>query len=217
VAEADHAVKFQKEEKRTVEVCTPAEELAKPRENPFGATTAIEARVSSSATTRINKTDRYSESRKMAWVASVGTKPRSTHASSSTPPAYTDRFGQLTDDDVLPPSSSHEAPDDSRSVGMKQMPQSGHAVGCRHQGPILLHDQAPYPAKRSQYSQSAAIPVYCGERFGVPVGYSDDTKWGSPRLRFVQRIGAAMVETPNHARRRHVGRIKRQRRATGPD
>src|ERR1700749_4490070 len=67
VAAGCDAVKFQK---RTVEVVYTAEELAKPRENPFGATNGDLKRGLEFGQDAYRNIDRYCRDKKVAWFAS---------------------------------------------------------------------------------------------------------------------------------------------------
>ena len=82
------AVKFQK---RTVDVVYSAEELAKPRESPFGETNGDLKRGLEFGQAEYEQIDRYCRRKRMRGRRPVGTRHRSTSSTSSTRPSTRSR------------------------------------------------------------------------------------------------------------------------------
>src|SRR6478736_8687935 len=97
VAEAD-AVKFQK---RTVEVVYTAEELAKPRENPFGPTNGDLKRGLEFDEPAFRAIDAYCKAKGIAWFASCWDEASVDFIDRFNPPAYKIASASLTDDGLL--------------------------------------------------------------------------------------------------------------------
>jgi N-acetylneuraminate synthase len=187
VAEAD-AVKFQK---RTVEVVYSAEELAKPRENPFGTTNGDLKRGLEFGQDAYQHIDRYCREKKVAWFASCWDEASVDFMEQFNPPAYKIASASLTDDNLLRHHRATKRPM-IVSVGMSTMAQVDHAVevlGTKDL--ILLHTTSAYPAKIADLNLRM-IPVL-RERYGVPVGYSGH-EVGLASSYAAVALGAAMVE-----------------------
>ena len=98
VAAGCDAVKFQK---RTVEIVYTAEELAKPRENPFGTTNGDLKRGLEFGHDEYRLIDRYCREVKMPWLASCWDEPSVDFIDQFNPPCYKIASASLTDDKLL--------------------------------------------------------------------------------------------------------------------
>lgn len=187
VAEAD-AVKFQK---RTVEVVYSAEELQKPRENPFGATNGHLKRGLEFGQDAYQHIDRYCREKKVAWFASCWDEASVDFMEQFNPPAYKIASASLTDDNLLRHHRATKRPM-IVSVGMSTLAQVDHAVEVLGTHDlILLHTTSAYPAKIADLNLRM-IPVL-RERYGVPVGYSGH-EVGLATSYAAVALGAAMIE-----------------------
>jgi len=187
VAEAD-AVKFQK---RTVDVVYTADELAKPRENPFGTTNGDLKRGLEFGQDAYQHIDRYCREKKVAWFASCWDEASVDFMEQFNPPAYKIASASLTDDHLLRHHRATKRPM-IVSVGMSTLAQVDHAVevlGTRDL--IILHTTSAYPAKIADLNLRM-IPVL-RERYGVPVGYSGH-EVGLATSYAAVALGAAMIE-----------------------
>lgn len=187
VAEAN-AVKFQK---RTVEVVYSADELLKPRENPFGATNGHLKRGLEFGLDAYRNIDGYCREKNIAWFASCWDQASVDFIEQFEPPAYKIASASLTDDDLLKHHRQTKRPL-IVSVGMSTMAQVDHAVSVLGTSDlILLHTTSAYPAKIADLNLRM-IPVM-RERYGVPIGYSGH-EVGLATTYAAVALGAAMVE-----------------------
>jgi N-acetylneuraminate synthase len=186
-AEAD-AIKFQK---RTVDVVYSADELAKPRENPFGPTNGHLKRGLEFGQDQYQNVDRYCKEKSIAWFASCWDEASVDFMEQFNPPAYKIASASLTDDHLLKHHRATKRPM-IVSVGMSTIAQVDHAVEVLGtQDLILLHTTSAYPAKIADLNLKM-IPVL-RERYGVPVGYSGH-EVGLATSYAAVALGAAMIE-----------------------
>ena len=186
-AEAD-AIKFQK---RSVDVVYTAEELAKPRENPFGPTNGHLKRGLEFGQDQYQNIDRYCKEKGIAWFASCWDEASVDFMEQFNPPAYKIASASLTDDNLLKHHRATKRPM-IVSVGMSTIAQVDHAVHVLGtQDLILLHTTSAYPAKIADLNLRM-IPVL-RERYGVPVGYSGH-EVGLATSYAAVALGAAMIE-----------------------
>jgi N-acetylneuraminate synthase len=186
-AEAD-AIKFQK---RSVDVVYSAEELAKPRENPFGPTNGHLKRGLEFGQDAYQNIDRYCKDKNIAWFASCWDEASVDFMEQFDPPAYKIASASLTDDILLRHHRNTKRPL-IISVGMSTLAQVDHAVSVLGTGDlIILHTTSAYPAKISDLNLRM-IPVL-RERYGVPVGYSGH-EVGLATSYAAVALGACMIE-----------------------
>jgi N-acetylneuraminate synthase len=167
VAAGCDAVKFQK---RSVDVVYSAEELAKPRENPFGPTNGDLKRGLELDFYDYQEIDAYCRASKITWFASCWDEQSVDFMERFSPPCYKIASASLTDDNLLRHTRGMGKPV-LLSTGMSTLDQIDHAVsvlGTEHL--ILLHACSTYPAYYEELNLRA-IPLLSG-RYGVPVGYS---------------------------------------------
>jgi N-acetylneuraminate synthase len=167
VAAGCDAVKFQK---RTVDVVYSAEELAKPRESPFGTTNGDLKRGLELDYYDYQEIDAFCRSSKIQWFASCWDEASVDFIDRFNPTCYKIASASLTDDNLLRHTRAKGRPI-VLSTGMSTLEQIDHAVEVLGKDDlILLHACSTYPAYYNELNLKA-IPVM-RERYGVPVGYS---------------------------------------------
>jgi N-acetylneuraminate synthase len=161
------AVKFQK---RTVEVVYTPEELAKPRESPFGETNGDLKRGLEFGQAAYEEIDAYCRDKGIAWTASCWDEASVDFIDRFDPPFYKIASASLTDDALLRHTRSKGKPI-VLSTGMSTLDQLDHAVDVLGRNDlVLLHCCSTYPAQYPELNLKV-IPVL-RERYGVPIGYS---------------------------------------------
>jgi len=167
VAAGCDAVKFQK---RTVDVVYSAEELAKPRESPFGATNGDLKRGLELDYYDYQEIDAFCRASKIAWFASAWDEQSVDFINRFNPPCFKIASASLTDDNLLRHTRATGRPV-ILSTGMSTLDQIDHALDVLgRDNLILLHACSTYPAYYEELNLRA-IPLM-RERYGVPVGYS---------------------------------------------
>jgi N-acetylneuraminate synthase len=182
------AVKFQK---RTVDVVYTPQELAKPRESPFGETNGDLKRGLEFGPEQYAEIDRYCRELKMPWFASCWDEASVDVIDRFGPPCYKIASASLTDDNLLRHTRAKGKPV-ILSTGMSSLEQIDRAVEVlgRHDL-ILLHATSTYPAYYEELNLRA-IPAL-EKRYGVPVGYSGH-ETGLPSSVAAVALGACCVE-----------------------
>lgn len=182
------AVKFQK---RTVDVVYSADELARPRESPFGSTNGDLKRGLEFGDDQYRVIDEYCRSKNIAWFASCWDEASVDFMERFEPPCYKIASASLTDDALLRHHKRTGRPI-VISSGMSTLAQVDHAMEVLGtDGVVLLHTTSAYPAKHQDLNLKM-IPVL-RERYGVPVGYSGHEVGLATTLAAVA-LGACMVE-----------------------
>jgi len=167
VAAGCDAVKFQK---RSVEVVYSAEELARPRESPFGATNGDLKRGLEFGADQYAEIDRYCAGANIMWFASCWDEASVDVIEQFKPPCYKIASASLTDDQLLRHHRKTGRPL-ILSTGMSTLEQIDHSVEVSGQRDlVLLHTTSTYPSELGELNLRA-IPTL-RERYGVPVGYS---------------------------------------------
>lgn len=183
-----NAVKFQK---RTVEVVYTAEELAKPRESPFGDTNGALKRGLEFGREQYEEIDAYCKSLNICWFASCWDERSVDFIARFNVPCFKIASACLTDDDLLRYTRAAGKPL-ILSTGMSTLEEIDHAVevlGSRDL--VLLHACSAYPAYYDELNLRM-IPAL-RERYGVPVGYSGH-ETGIPSSVAAVVLGACCVE-----------------------
>jgi N-acetylneuraminate synthase len=161
------AVKFQK---RTIDIVYSPEELARPRENPFGPTNGDLKRGLEFGEDEYAEIDRYCKSKDILWFASCWDELSVDFMERFDPPCYKIASASLTDDHLLRHHRKTRRPI-IVSTGMSTPDQIDHAVEVLgHQDLILLHATSTYPSKVEELNLRV-IP-HMRERYGIPIGYS---------------------------------------------
>lgn len=161
------AVKFQK---RTVDVVYTADELAKPRENPFGPTNGDLKRGLEFNAAQYAEIDEYCKQVGIPWFASCWDEASVDFIDAFNPPCYKIASASLTDDALLRHTRATGRPI-IMSTGMSTLAQVDHAVEVLGtQDLVLMHTCSAYP---STYADLNLRTIHTlAERYGVPVGYS---------------------------------------------
>ncbi|MDP2167680.1 MAG: N-acetylneuraminate synthase family protein [Thermodesulfovibrionales bacterium] len=161
------AVKFQK---RTVEVVYSAEELAKPRENPFGLTNGDLKRGLEFGQKQYSEIDKYCRQKGIAWTASCWDEGAADFMEKFNLPFYKIASASLTDDNLLKHHRKYGKPI-ILSTGMSDLKLIEHAVGVLGKRDlIILHCTSTYPSKPEELNLRGIQTL--SERFGIPIGYS---------------------------------------------
>jgi N-acetylneuraminate synthase len=188
VAAGCGAVKFQK---RTVDVVYSAAELARPRENPFGATNGDLKRALEFGEDHYRRIDAYCKEKRIAWFASPWDEASVDFLEAFDVPCYKIASASLTDDQLLRHVRATKKPV-ILSTGMSTMAQIDHAVGVLgSKDLVILHATSTYPANYDELNLKV-IPVLA-KRFGVPVGYSGHETGIASSVAAVV-LGASMIE-----------------------
>lgn len=183
-----NAVKFQK---RTVDVVYTADELAKPRENPFGPTNGDLKRGLEFGRDQYQNIDQYCREKNIAWFASCWDEASVDFMEQFAPPAYKIASASLTDDGLLRHHRKTGRPI-IISTGMSTMAQVDHAVEVLGtEQLVILHTTSAYPAKIQDLNLKL-IPALRA-RYGVPVGYSGH-EVGLATSYAAAALGACMIE-----------------------
>jgi N-acetylneuraminate synthase len=167
VAAGCDAVKFQK---RSIEVVYSAEELARPRESPFGVTNGDLKRGLEFGADQYAEIDRYCASKNIIWFASCWDEASVDLIEQFKPPCYKIASASLTDDHLLRHHRKTGRPL-IISTGMSTLEQIDHSVEVLgRRDLILLHATSTYPSEVTELNLRA-IPRM-SERYGIPIGYS---------------------------------------------
>lgn len=182
------AVKFQK---RTIEIVYTAEELAKPRENPFGETNGHLKRGLEFGLEQYRKINEFCEETEIPWFASCWDEPSVDFIEQFPVPAYKIASASLTDDALLQRTRKTGKPI-MLSTGMSTFEEIDHAVDLLgKEDLILIHTCSCYPSYYPELNLRM-IPEL-RKRYGVLVGYSGH-ETGIPSSVAAAAIGACIVE-----------------------
>lgn len=184
-----NAVKFQK---RTVDVVYSAEELAKPRESPWGTTNGDQKRGLEFGENGYIAIDEWCKKDGIAWFASCWDEASVDFIDHFDPPAYKIASASLTDDALLWHTRSKGKPI-ILSTGMSTTAQIDHAVEMLGaDNLILLHTVSVYPAAPDELNLRRIGALK--ERYPMCLtGYSGHETGLAPSLAAVT-LGACMVE-----------------------
>jgi N-acetylneuraminate synthase len=182
------AVKFQK---RTVDVVYTSEELAKPRESPFGETNGDLKRGLELGQAEYEQIDEYCRKKPIAWTASGWDEASVDFIDQFNPPFYKIASASLTDDALLRHTRAKGKPI-VLSTGMSTLDQIDHAVEVLgKENLVILHCCSTYPAQYAELNLRV-IPAF-RERYGVPIGYSGH-ETGIASSVAAAALGACLVE-----------------------
>jgi N-acetylneuraminate synthase len=182
------AVKFQK---RTVDVVYTPEELAKPRESPFGETNGDLKRGLELGQAEYEQIDEYCRKKPIAWTASGWDEASVDFIDQFNPPFYKIASASLTDDALLRHTRAKGKPI-VLSTGMSTLDQIDHAVEVLgKENLVILHCCSTYPAQYAELNLRV-IPAF-RERYGVPIGYSGH-ETGIASSVTAAALGACVVE-----------------------
>jgi N-acetylneuraminate synthase len=188
VAAGCDAVKFQK---RTVDVVYTGEELAKPRESPFGMTNGDLKRALEFSIEDYEDIDVYCKAVRIPWFVSCWDEEAVDQMKRFDIPCFKIASASLTDDALLQHTRATGRPL-ILSTGMSTLEEIDHAVGVLgSEDLVLLHACSTYPALYEELNLRA-IPVL-EQRYGIPVGYSGH-ETGIPSSVAAVVLGACCVE-----------------------
>ncbi len=183
-----NAVKFQK---RTVDIVYTPEELAKPRESPFGTTNGQLKRALEFSVDDYHEIDEYCKGVNMPWLVSCWDEQSLDLMKPFDLPSYKIASALLTDDALLRKTRAMGKPV-ILSTGMSTLAEVDHAVNVLGtEDLILLHSCSAYPAHYEELNLRV-IPKM-RERYGVPIGYSGH-ETGIPSSVAAVVLGACCVE-----------------------
>jgi N-acetylneuraminate synthase len=184
------AVKFQK---RTVDVVYTPDELAKPRENPFGPTNGDLKYGLEFGHDEYEEIDRCCKEHGILWFTSCWDEGSVDFIDTFDVPCYKIASASLTDDALLR-HTRRRARDRPiiLSVGMSTLEQIDHAVDVLGKDHLVItHACSTYPAYYEELNLKV-IPVLRA-RYGVPVGYSGHETGLASSVAAVA-LGACIVE-----------------------
>ncbi len=182
------AVKFQK---RTVDVVYTPEDLARPRESPFGATNGDLKRGLEFGQADYADIAAYCRAIKMPWFASCWDEASVDFIARFDVPCYKIASPTLTDDALLRRVRAIGRPV-ILATGMSTLAEIDHAVDVLGTNDlVILHAVSTYPAQYSELNLRAIRTL--AARYGVPVGYSGH-ETGIPTSVAAVALGAACVE-----------------------
>ena len=183
-----NAVKFQK---RTVDIVYTKEELAKPRESPFGATNGDLKRGLEFGQEAYEEIDAFCKEMEIPWFASCWDEPSADFIAHFPVLCYKIASASLTDDALLRHTRAKGKPI-LLSTGMSTYEEIDHAVEILSKDNlILIHTCSAYPAHYPELNLRQ-IPEL-RKRYGVPVGYSGH-ETGIPSSVAAVALGACVVE-----------------------
>ena len=190
VAAGCDAVKFQK---RTIEVVYPAEELARPRESPFGKTNGDLKHALEFGFNDYVAISAQCRDADILWFASCWDEGAVDFIEQFNPPCYKIASASLTDDPLLVYTRLRAGPCPIiLSTGMSTVEEIDRAVNVLgRENLILLHSCSAYPALYEELNLKAITTLK--ERYGVPVGYSGH-ETGLPASVAAIGLGACVIE-----------------------
>lgn len=182
------AVKFQK---RTIELVYAPEELARPRESPFGQSNGDLKRGLEFGVEAYQVIDRYCRERGIVWFASCWDAQSVEFMEPFNPPCYKIASACLTDEALLRHVRSKGRPV-ILSTGMSTMEQICRAVDVLGEEElILLHCTSTYPSPPEELNLRM-IPTL-QRQFNCPVGYSGHEVGLATSVAAVA-LGACLIE-----------------------
>jgi len=182
------AVKFQK---RTIEVVYTPEDLARPRENPFGDTNGDLKRGLEFGQEEYEAVDKYCGTLGIAWFASCWDNGSVDFIERFQPPCYKIASACLTDDGLLRHQRTLGRPI-ILSTALSTLEQIDHAVDVLGKDDlILMHCVGTYPAKNEDLNLRCIETLR--KRYDVPVGYSGH-EVGLATSLAASVLGACLIE-----------------------
>ena len=161
------AVKFQK---RTVDIVYTKEELAKPRENPFGPTNGDLKRGLEFGLEQYKEIDRYCKAKNITWFVSCWDEKSVDFMKQFDPPCYKIASASITDDNLLRRNKKEGKPI-ILSTGMSDMPIIEHAVEILGtDNLVIMHCTSTYPSQPEELNLKGIETLK--NKFDVPIGYS---------------------------------------------
>lgn len=189
VASGCDAIKFQK---RTVDVVYSAEDLAKPRENPFGKTNGDLKKGLEFGLKEFKEINRYCKEKKILWFASCWDEASVDFIDRFNPPCYKIASASLTDKNLLLHTKKKGKPL-ILSTAMSTLAQIKKAVALLgKKNLIILHCVATYPTEDHEL-HLRVIQTLKKQFPDILVGYSGHGYGTTPAVCAVA-LGACVVE-----------------------
>ncbi|MFH0875113.1 MAG: N-acetylneuraminate synthase family protein [archaeon] len=183
------AVKFQK---RTIDIVYTKEELAKPRENPFGSTNGDLKRGLEFGFEQYSEIDSYCKSKGIMWFASPWDEPSVDFLEKFNVPCYKIASASITDKKLLSKIKSIGKPI-ILSTGMSTIEQIRNAVNYLGQDNlIILHCTSTYPTTNLNEFDLKVINTF-KKIFNCPIGYSGHEPDTFPTI-MAMVLGATVIE-----------------------
>ena len=182
------AVKFQK---RTIDVVYSAEELARPRDNPFGVTNEDLKRALEFDFDEYREIDNYCAAKGITWFASPWDEQSVDFIDQFNVPCHKIASACLTDEGLLRHIRNKGKPV-ILSTGMSTLEQVDRALEVLGRDDlILLHSCSTYPAYYEELN--LRVMPMMRQRYDIPVGYSGH-ETGIASSVAAAALGACMVE-----------------------
>ncbi|MBT5470213.1 MAG: N-acetylneuraminate synthase [Nitrospina sp.] len=182
------AVKFQK---RTLDIVYTSEDLARPRENPFGQTNGDLKKGLEFGEKEYSEIDQHCKEKNIQWFASCWDEDSVDFIAKFDPPCFKIASASLTDDNLLKHHRKHGKPI-ILSTGMSTMQQIEHAVEVLGMDDlIVLHSTSTYPAKPEELNMKMITTLK--DKFPLPIGYSGHEVGLSPSFTAAV-LGAQVIE-----------------------
>lgn len=162
-----NAVKFQK---RTVDVVYTPEELAKPRENPFGPTNGDLKRGLELGFDDYKEIDKYCKEKNICWFVSCWDEGSVDFMQQFDLPCYKIASACITNDKLLRYHRNTGKPL-VLSTGMSDINIIEHAVNVLGAGNlIIMHCTSTYPSKPEELNLKGILTLR--DKYNLPIGYS---------------------------------------------
>ena len=183
------AVKFQK---RTVDAVYGPEELARPRENPFGSTNGDLKRGLEFGQAEYEAIYEYCKARGIVCFASCWDEGSVDFMEQFNPPCYKIASASLTDDDLLKHVRSKSKPI-IMSTGMSTIEEVDHALEVLgREDLVILHTNSTYPSDLNELNLRV-IKTFKERYPDLPVGYSGHEVNPAPSV-MAAVFGACAIE-----------------------
>jgi N-acetylneuraminate synthase len=183
-----NAVKFQK---RTIEIVYSPEELARPRESPFGTTNGDLKYGLEFGLDEYREIDGYCCEKNIPWFASCWDEQSVDFIEQFNPPCFKIASASITDEGLLRHIRAKGRPI-ILSTGMSTLEQMDYAIQILgNHDLIVLHSCSTYPAFYEELNLKV-IPML-KQRYSIPIGYSGH-ETGLPSSVAAVVLGACMVE-----------------------
>lgn len=182
------AVKFQK---RTVDVVYTPEELAMPRENPFGTTNGDLKRGLEFGVEEYKEISAYCKEKNIYWFASCWDEGSVDFMQQFDMPCYKIASASITNDSLLRYHRKTKKPI-IVSTGMSDMGIIEHAVDVLGtENLIIMHCTSTYPSKSEELNLKGIVTLR--DKYDVPIGYSGH-EVGLYTTYAAAALGASIVE-----------------------
>jgi N-acetylneuraminate synthase len=178
-------------QKRTIEVVYSADELARPRESPFGDTNADLKHGLEFGEAEYEELDAFCKSLGILWFASCWDEASVDFIERFDPPCYKIASASLTDDDLLRHTRATGRPI-VLSTGMSSLEEIDHAVELLGRDDLIVaHTTSTYPSAIDELNLRVVTTL--AQRYDVPIGYSGH-EVGLPTTLAAVVLGACLVE-----------------------